>query len=371
MNVISRLRAAIQSFESPDAPYSGAGSIPDELPMVIDQTASSIVESCVGWMTDTLALSPLRLYSPSDVEMGEPDLSALFDRKLGWTAWLNQYLSALIADGSATLYYDMETETVKIAMPLAYTGSRGRTSVSIPTEGLTARYSYVDDALLKKIPYRVNKLGRSYTPLSSARMEIYADATRAWRTGSLLKTESVSGVIMTSEKARPKEVQQAVMEYRKNAGRFRGQATGLSGDWKLWYPPGTNLRAMDMRGVAKIAEERVCAVLRVSPEIIKLGAGLDNTKVGATMQATILESWRGSVRPMQRRLESAITEWLIPLVGLPAGTRAEFDNSQLPIIAEDVERVRLMKSKRMLNELGADAISVDEYREEMGYGANG
>lgn len=371
INAIKRMTRAAFNADGSDSARS-RGDIPDRLPIAIGAAQSSIVQACIVWIADTIITSPMRVYMPSGTQVDAgtlPNLLVTPNDETAWSDMLQQVVSGLLLTGRASfLYADSQLRVVR-KLPNFGRTNQARVYYRRPGD-LYGRYLLVPRELVMTLPYRVDEEGRAYTPLDSVKMDLMTDFIRAWRTGSLLENESMPSAIISPHSQDKRGWTQKEME--QNADRFqeqshykRGRGTAFNKPINVTFPPGTNLRYLDMRAIAWIVEERACAVMRVSPDVAKLGVGLEQTKVGATMHESVLDSWRGAVRPMQRRLELALSSWLPVLTGYPAGTKILFDNSRLAVLQEEEERMKGVKSKRLLEELRAQIITSEEYRAEM------
>ena len=353
------------------------GGIPTTLYTTISETQSSVVQACLVWVMDTLLLSPIQVKTAEGTVLESnkvKDLLTQPSKGRTLTDLIQQMVSAMVFTGEVSLWYDGESLYVVKKAKYRST-SEGLSNIQVLNGQNYKRWLRVPNEEVLTVPYRVDKDGENYTPLTSVRYDITTDHIRAWRTGSLLQNEANPNMVVSpkvGQQFNKKDLKFMLDEWQQGAVEKRGAATGFNLPADIWFPPGTNLKTLDMRGVAWIVEERVCAVLRVAPDVAKLGVGLEQSNIGATMQESVLDSWRGSVRPLQRRLEVGLSNWLPELVGMSEDTRIEFDNSKLPVLQEEEERVLKMKSERLLAEVttivdGKPLRTVEEYREGMGY----
>lgn len=377
MGIYQRIKNRISRQQSEDDQgsawargESSTAGIPSDLYVHLQDAHSSIVETCLAWISDTLILSPVKLYMPSGVEVTTGIVPLLLQRPSGsqiWTDLVQQTVGKMILDGAAE-YVIIDDELVipdtiyRNSRLGPYTASLGNTTYTLPQEAVV------------KVPYRVDRKGKSYTPLNSTRIEQLTDHIRAWRTGTLLEYESAPNMLFSPKSTGGRgsylnktQMDGIVDQMQKQARSGRGKVEGVSVPIDVYHSRGTNLQSLDMRSIAWIAEERVTSVLRVSADVVKLGVGLEQTRVGATMHEAVLDSWRGAVRPIQRRIEDALTQLFTVWYNLPQGTVVRFDNAGLAVLAEEDERVKQLKSTRLLAELDKNVIDIREYREMIGY----
>src|SRR3546814_2618913 len=69
---------------------------------------------------------------------------------------------------------------------------------------------------------------------------------------------------------------------------------------------------MDTGGARDVAEERVCALLGIPAAVVGFGAGLQQTKVGATMQQMSKQAWENGVLPFCRLAADELKRSLLP-----------------------------------------------------------
>lgn len=224
------------------------------------------------------------------------------------------------------------------------------------------------------VPYRVDAKGKPYTPLTTLKLDLVTDTIRAWRTGSLLGNEAAPRFFLspakgstTSSNWTVKQANELLSTIADATVSRLGRAIALTKPVDIVAPSGTGLRSLDMRAVSQVPEERVCAVLGVGADVVRLGAGLERAKVGATLKESIYQSWRSCIRPMQVNIEHALTNLLAPHFNLPEGSVLRFDNSAVPILAYEKERAKNELSARLLAEYDRGLISAEEYREKLEY----
>lgn len=181
------------------------------------------------------------------------------------------------------------------------------------------------------------RLGQS--PVGSALREIWTDQEASEFIATLLRNAGIPGlvispadksVILSPEEAR--ENKKYIME--RTTGTHRGEPAVFTGPTKVerlaWSPQEMNLSPASDR-----SEERVCALLGIPAAVIGFSAGLEQTKVGATMTELRRLAWQNGIIPLQRNFADEITRCLAPDYG-PVGTlRARFDTSQVAALAED------------------------------------
>jgi len=182
------------------------------------------------------------------------------------------------------------------------------------------------------------RLGLS--PLHGAIREIFGDLEASNFVAALLRNMGVPGVVISPEggaQAAPEDVEAVKTWFREAfGGDRRGDPLVMGGATKV-QPYGFSPQQMDLSVVRDVAEERVCACLGIPAAVVGFGAGLQQTKVGATMKELRREAWTGGVLPILRGLADEVERSLLPLYGRHEGLSVEHDLSAVAALDEDQE----------------------------------
>ncbi len=113
------------------------------------------------------------------------------------------------------------------------------------------------------------------------------------------------------------------------------------------------------------AEERVCAMLGLPVAVVGFKSGLEQTKVGATMDALVKLAWKQCLFPMQRGMARQLDEQLLSdfVPDYEDRERVEFDVSEAVSLQEDPDAL----STRVCNEVSAGILRVDRAQEMLGH----
>lgn len=168
--------------------------------------------------------------------------------------------------------------------------------------------------------------------------EIYTDEQAARWTASLLRNQSVPGMIIAPDQgaAGPSEDEAKAIKARLMAefsGDRRGEPMVLGAPTKI-HQYGYSPEQMKLSDLRDPPEERVAATLGVAAGVVGFGAGLQTAKVGATMGELVDLSWQNGVIPRLRLLGAELTEQLLPDFGDEEDLEFVFDTSRVPIMAE-------------------------------------
>lgn len=198
---------------------------------------------------------------------------------------------------------------------------------------------------------------KGLSPVKPLLREVFTDEEAANFSASILRNMGVPGGVIAPKSGEhlPKDEDvKAMKEYMRTA--FTGDKRG---EWLVLGTPtetsafGFDPQSLMLGNLRDIAEERVCAALGVPAAVVGFGAGLQQTKVGATMQELIKEAWYSCIRPMQRTISKQASMWLLPdFVTQTRRFRVHFDISEVPAFQEDhtekATRVALLVEKGVL-----------------------
>lgn len=186
---------------------------------------------------------------------------------------------------------------------------------------------------------------KGLSPLRSLLREIWTDNEAAVFTAALMRNGGVPGIVISPDEPGA-TITQAEAEHAKEffqnefTRERRGKPIVMSGKTKV-EQFGFSPQQLDLSPLRDVSEERVTAALGVPAAIVGFGAGLQSTKVGATMRELRQLAWHNGVIPLQRIISGTLQRSLLP--DLSDKGVVEFDNSEVAALADDenkhVERV--------------------------------
>jgi HK97 family phage portal protein len=186
------------------------------------------------------------------------------------------------------------------------------------------------------------RMGRS--KLASLFREIFTDDEAANFSATLLKNFGVPGVIIapanTTAGAGQKTDTAAVKQKFVDTfgGDNRGEPMVMSGPTDIKVLS-FNPEQMDLRGLRRVPEERITAVLGVAAIVAGLGAGLDRSTFTNYREARSA-AYEESVIPMQRLIAAELEVQLLDdFVDLTEGWDVDFDLRNVRALAEDVDAI--------------------------------
>lgn len=186
---------------------------------------------------------------------------------------------------------------------------------------------------------------KGLSPLRGLLREIWTDNEAAVFTAALMRNGGVPGLVISPDEVGV-TITQAEAEHAKEffqtevTRERRGKPIVMSGKTKV-EQFGFSPQQMDLSPLRDVSEERVTAALGVPAAVVGFGAGLQATKVGATMRELRQLAWHNGVIPLQQIVATTLQRSLLP--DLSKTGVVDFDNSEVAALADDenkhVERV--------------------------------
>ncbi|MEM6907379.1 MAG: phage portal protein [Pseudomonadota bacterium] len=234
---------------------------------------------------------------------------------------------------------------------------------------------YLDPADVVHFRHGINPSDqrRGLSPLDGVIREIFIDLESSNFIASLLRNFGVPSVIISPKGGGmpvPEDVE-ATKTWFKQA--FGGDNRG--GPMVMGAPTdvssfGFNPQQMNLSYGSDRAEERVCACLGIPAAVVGFGAGLQQTKVGATMGELRKLAWHNGVLPIGRQLVDELKRSLLPDFQRP---RERTRRIELYWNTDDVLALQEDENKqieRKLKELQGGAITLFDYLSETGRDAD-
>lgn len=123
-------------------------------------------------------------------------------------------------------------------------------------------------------------------------------------------------------------------KFKELAGDRRGEPLVMKAPTDVtkfsWSP-----NEIQVGSIRDVSEERVCAILGIPAAVVGFGAGLQQTKVGATMREIVQLAWMSGIVPMQHVMGEILETQLLPdFAGKDSGLQVSFDSSQVEALQE-------------------------------------
>lgn len=212
-------------------------------------------------------------------------------------------------------------------------------------------------------------LRRGLAPMQSVIREIFADIESSNFVSSLLRNMGVPGVVISPKAGSMPSAEDVEATKTWFQQTFSGDGRGgtlVMGAPTDVQPYGFNPQQMNLSEARDVAEERVCAALGIPAAVVGFGAGLQATKVGATMEEMRKLAWHNGVLPLGRALVDELQRSLLPDFEKPGrGARRYelfWDTDDVLALSEDEDK----QTERKLKELQAGAITLYDYLVETG-----
>lgn len=293
-----------------------------------DPTRSNIIMACVQWISRSITQAELIVemrtsdgeYEPVD---GHPILDLLHQPTIHYS------LRTLLSASVISLTVAGNAYWRKVAgegRPLALWYLPHWTIEPKWTNGeFISYYEYrpspsgaaerIDPSEIVHLRYGLNprntRLGLS--PLQSLLREVYTDEEAATYTASLLSQPIPGMIISPSGESIGEEESEYLLRTLKEGygGIERGKALAITSPVKV-DQYGLTPQMIDLSRLRQIPEERVTAALGIPAAVVGLGTGLEQTKVGATMQEMRRQAWEDCIIPLQDMIAEQMSSQLLP-----------------------------------------------------------
>lgn len=236
-----------------------------------------------------------------------------------------------------------------------------------PGTGFGKGYLPVEDVVHFRHGLNPRDLRRGLSPMQGVIREIFADIESSNFVASLLRNMGVPGVVISPKGGAmptPEDVEATKTWFQQTfSGDGRGGTLVMGAPTEV-SQYGFNPQQMELNGARDVAEERVCAALGIPAAVVGFGAGLQQTKVGATMEEMRKLAWHNGVLPLGRALVDELQRSLLPDFAARDRRRLElfWDTDEVLALQEDENRT----TERKLKELQAGAITLYDYLNETG-----
>ncbi len=213
---------------------------------------------------------------------------------------------------------------------------------------------------------------KGISPLHPLLREVFTDDEAANFSATLLRNMGVPGGVMSPKTGDALPTADDVNEMKKYMkSGFTGDKRG---EWLVLGTPteigqfGFNPQNLMLGSMRDIAEERVCAALGIPAAVVGFGAGLQSTKVGATMKELRRLAWTSCLQPSQRTLSRQLTQSLVPdVISQTARFRLRFDVSSVPAFQEEEHE----HTKKVALQVSSGMLRVDRAQEALGLEVDG
>lgn len=311
-----------------------------------DGTSSDVLMSPIRWLQRSMMEAPL---TEVDSE-GAPtngDLQKLFDQPNPFYA-LEHLLAgtvfSLSLDGNA---YWLPARNANGRIVELWWMPHTSVEPKWPSDGaeFISHYEYragnqtqtlaVEDVIHFRDGLDPQNVRKGLSPVKGLLREVWSDQEAAVFSASLMRNGGVPGVVVSPKtdefEIGPEAAEGIKAKIEATTGGGRGRTIVLDGPVTV-EQFGFSPSQLDLGPLRNISEERICAALGTPAAVVGFGAGLQQTKVGATMRELRQLAWWNGVIPTQRVIESEIDRKLAPMVG---AIGADFDRSEVEALREN------------------------------------
>ncbi len=217
----------------------------------------------------------------------------------------------------------------------------------------------------------LTNMRKGQSPMKGLLREIWTDNEAAAFTATLLRNNGIPGLVFS-----PKETGATILKEDAEAlkAKIQTEFSGTRRGGVMVMLGATNVeqfgfspKDLDLSPLRNVSEERVCAALHVQPAVIGFGAGLQQTKVGATMKELRQLSWQAGVLPLQKIISGEVSRTLAPTFNV---NTFGFDNSGVEALREGQDkkaarverlvRAAIMTRKDARDELNLETSDTDD-----------
>ena len=205
----------------------------------------------------------------------------------------------------------------------------------------------IDDVIRWQNGIDPNNVRKGLAPLKAQAREIFSDDVAANWVGSLLRNQGVPGVIISPDEddvtGEDDDVETVKSWFR---GRFGGDHRGepLVLDTRIKVTEfGFDPQRMDLSQLRAMSESRISAAMGIPAAVVGFLAGMEQTKVGATMSELREMAFESCIIPMQHDICEALEYQVFRELDMNPNLAVVYDNSDVRVLQEDhnklVERI--------------------------------
>lgn len=325
--------------------------------LVGDGSGSALLMACVSWVINAFTqMRPMIVDADGEEIEDHPALKLFtrptYDPDLGfsyypWQSLIAGVILSFIVDGNGGIIKVRGAGGAGRPVQLWYaphTTVEPKTDPEDPRV-YVAYYDYCPDGT-SHTPIRVqdfihvrdgidpNNTRKGLSKVKTLLREIYTDEEAARWIAALLHNHSVPGLLITPDEAllNPDDAKLVKADIiAQTSGDNRGLPIVLSGPSKITQF-GFSPEQMKLGDIRDIPEERISAAIGIPAAVVGFGAGLQSTKVGATMAELVDLAWQNGVLPRASIIAAYFTEHV--LSEWKDGSRFRFDYSEVPIMAD-------------------------------------
>lgn len=353
VNRIIGPRAIVNGYTAPLWNQGGESVSEDDFNSAIDAARyANVVMACVDWKATMATRCPWMLEEQTDDGWEGVEQSPVLDLLNNPTEHHGGAELLAAAMTQWCLYGESYWLRVGDGIPegLVWQSPEAFTP-KVDADGWLSHYEYrvqgritrLEPEQVVHLRYASDELWNGISPLRSLGRQIWTDQEAARATAAVLKNMGIVGPIIVPS---DKEIEfsdgdvRSFREYLAESytGARRGSPLALGFAANVYYPPQV-LTEQYHKGLHDHAEERVCAIFRIPPSVVGFGTGLEQSRVGATMQEQERQAWETGLLPDLAMIANQASRQLLPAFGLDYEKyRLNFDLNEIRVLQEDENR---------------------------------
>lgn len=213
---------------------------------------------------------------------------------------------------------------------------------------------------------------KGLSQLKTLMREAFTDEEAAAFTATLLRNQGVPGIVVAPKNDGPSATPDDIKDLKRflmssHTGERRGEPLVMSAPTDI-HQFGFDPNQLTLANLRDISEERVCAALGLPAAVVGFGAGLQSTKVGATMREMRRLAWVQGIIPAQLSIGRQLTKQALPdFEGMSHRWRVRFDTSEVSAFQEEETE----KATRIVALVEGGVLRVDKAQEMLGLEVDG
>ena len=234
-------------------------------------------------------------------------------------------------------------------------------------DGMGKQKVEVEDVVHLRVGLDPRNPRKGLSPIKAALREVLTDEEASAFSAFLLGNMGVPGGVISPKST---DVQMSGDDIEELKNYMKTGFTGKKrGNWMVLGAPtevkqfGFDPNRLMLGPLRDISEERICAMLGVPAAVVGFGAGLQSTKVGATMRELVKLAKVNCIEPTQSTIARQLGRQLLPdFEPEPRSFRVSYDNSGVSMFLEEVDAV----AKRAVELYQGQLATRDEGRRMVG-----
>ena len=293
---------------------------------VINAHRSSLVMGCIEYVIANATSTPWRLEDKDGETVENHAVLDLLNNPTPYsdgTRLLSALITSLCLSGNA--YALRVGNRLGVTAELHYVPHTQITIKTTPTGGIS-HYIYrvegrdiripVEDMIHIRRWHNWQTVHHGIPPIASLGPEIWIDMESARFTANILKNQGVPGLVLSPHPG--DDSYMSPDDLRDTRDNLQNRFTGANRAKSLVLGKPMNIttvgmdpQSLELSAAHNYAEERITAAFGLPAAVIGFGIGLEQTKVGATLQEQERQAWQGGIIPIQNLIAQQLHRALL------------------------------------------------------------